>query len=299
VSTEIARQGALRAVEPAAVAWQRALELFLDARADSPHTRRAYGRQITKAISALGVSTLDELDGEALARWRAQVVAAELSPSSQLSETVRTPRAEVKRPYSVLTEPEIATLVGGCTDPRDRALIAVLLGGGLRAAEVAALDVADISEDQDGDSTLHVRQGKGRKDRVVPIRGDVARLLRSYLAASDRTLDAAGPLFLSGDRAKRNRDRRLSVRAIGYLVDRLCDQAGIQAKRISPHSCRHTYAIRALRSGASIVSVQKLLGHASLATTQRYVDHLETAELRAAVPDLPLVTELGQNRAQP
>jgi integrase/recombinase XerD len=71
------------------------------------------------------------------------------------------------------------------------------------------------------------------------------------------------------------------------LIQRLCEPAGIEAKRISPHSVRHTFAIRALRAGASPVAAQKLLGHASLSTTSRYLDHLELGELREAVPELP------------
>jgi site-specific recombinase XerD len=80
----------------------------------------------------------------------------------------------------------------------------------------------------------------------------------------------------------------MSTRAVGYLIARLCQRAHVSAKKVSPHSMRHTYAIRALRAGASVPALQKLLGHASPATTGRYLDHLELDELRAAVPSLPL-----------
>jgi site-specific recombinase XerD len=82
---------------------------------------------------------------------------------------------------------------------------------------------------------------------------------------------------------------RLSTRAVGYLVRRALEKSGLTAKAISPHSLRHTYAIRALRAGGNVIAVQKLLGHASIATTQRYLDHLALGELRAAVPPLPLL----------
>jgi site-specific recombinase XerD len=81
---------------------------------------------------------------------------------------------------------------------------------------------------------------------------------------------------------------RLSTRAVGYLVRRAMQRAGLAAKAISPHALRHTYAIRALRAGGNVIAVQKLLGHASVATTQRYLDHLTLGELRAAVPPLPM-----------
>ncbi len=296
----------------AAATWQRALEVFLDARTDSTHTRRAYRRQITEAMRDLQVATLDELTGEALADWRARLVAGGLAPGSQsqalaalrsflrftrgfslhrlgdelIRETLRTPRAETRRPYQVLADWEIGALLAACATDRDRALVAILIGGGLRAAEVVGLNVDDLSEDQDGELVMVVR-GKGRKERVVPLRRDVARIVRRYLSTSGRTLGDTGPLLLSDDRAGRSVDGRLSTRAVGYLLARLVAAAGIDGKRISPHSTRHTYAIRALRAGASAITVQKLLGHASVTTTQRYLDHLETAELRSAVPDLP------------
>jgi integrase/recombinase XerD len=169
---------------------------------------------------------------------------------------------------------------------RDRALVGVLLGAGLRAAELVALDVSDVDEDTDGELVLHVRQGKGRRDRDVPVRRDVAKSLRAYLADTDRRLGASGPLFLSHDRARKG-GGRLSARAVGYLVARLVEQAGVDAKRVSPHSLRHTFAIRSLKNGGNVVAVQKLLGHASIQTTTRYTDHLEVSELRSAIPDLP------------
>lgn len=81
--------------------------------------------------------------------------------------------------------------------------------------------------------------------------------------------------------------RRMTPRALGYRVDRLVLHAGIVAKVISPHGLRHTYALRALRAGADIMAVAKLLGHAQVTTTQRYLDHLALEDLRGAVPDLP------------
>ena len=71
-------------------------------------------------------------------------------------------------------------------------------------------------------------------------------------------------------------------------MERAVAAAGVDAKRISPHSLRHSFALRSLRAGANVVAVSKLLGHASVSTTQRYVDHLALAELRAAVPPLPV-----------
>ncbi len=304
-----------RAVAIAAgLPWRAVLDAYLDAALDSAHTRRNYGRHIATALGIIGVPTLDALTGADLAAYRARVVASALAPGSQgqalaavraflawagsmgahllppevVRLALRTPRATVLTPYAVVTDAEIGALFAAATTARDRAILAVLLGAGVRAAEVVALDGGDLREDADGGALLAVRQGKGRRDRVVPINDDVAALVRAYLAATGRRMGGTGPLFLAHDRAARARGgTRLTPRAMGQLVAKLATAAGIDAKAISPHSLRHSYALRALRHGGNVVAVSKLLGHASIQTTQRYVDHLATSELRAAVPMLP------------
>ncbi len=315
----------------AGTSWPVVLDAYLATAVDSDHTRRAYRRHVTAALEWCGVPTLAELTGGALAAYRAHVTSLSVAPASQaqalaalrsfltwsrtmgahglpgdvVQVALRTPRATVLRPYHVLSDAEIARVLGAADTPRDRALLAVLLGAGLRAAEVCGLDVRDVQEDGDGGTVLLVRQGKGRKDRAVPVQPDVARLVRTYLAASGRRLGDEGPLFRAHDRAAHRRgeqrrrerdhqqrvqyrdDRRLSTRAVGYLVQRATAAAGVEAKAISPHSLRHSFALRALRHGGNVVAVSKLLGHASIVTTQKYVDHLAVAELRAAVPALP------------
>jgi integrase/recombinase XerC len=179
-------------------------------------------------------------------------------------------------------------MVSMVTAPRDRALLGVLLGAGLRVSEVAAMDLDDILEDSDGEMLLHVRAGKGNKSRTVPVRSDVAGLMRTYLIETGRYMGGEGPLFLAWDPGAATRtSRRLSPRSIAYIVARVTEEAAIVAKRISPHALRHTYALRALRKSGNVVAVSKLLGHSQLSTTQRYVDHLETSELRLTVPHLP------------
>jgi len=304
----IPRREALATTTP----WRRVLAVYLDT-LDSPHTRRAYERHIAAALEALAVATLAELTGELLAAWRAYVTGSELALGSQaqslaalrsflkwsrlfgahtlskdmIGELLKTPGGSVQRPYQVLSEPEAARLLHAAGSARDKALVALLLGAGLRAGELVALDVADLREDERGEFAVHVRAGKGRKNRLVPIRADVAAIVRRYLSQSGRTLGGPGSLLLSEDPAKRRTDRRLSTRAVGYLLERLCERAAIDAKKISPHSLRHTAAPRAIRAGVPLPGVQKFLGHANLATTSRYVDHIELGELREALPELP------------
>jgi site-specific recombinase XerD len=295
--------------------WQLVVEAYLDAALDSPHTRRAYARHLRHAFAVLGVATVSELTGADLARYRADVISSDLAPGSQAQalaalrsflswsrtlgahrlpgEVIRialkTPTVVVRRPYRTLGEGDIAAVLATASTSRDRALLGVLLGGGLRAAEAVGLDVTDLHDDPDGGLVIAVRRGKGRRDRQVPVQPEVASLLLAYLAETGRRLGNPCPLFRAHDRGHHLRERvRLSTRAVGYLVQQVLRRAGLSAKAISPHSLRHTYAIRALRSGGNVIAVQKLLGHASVATTQRYLDHLGLGELRAAVPPLPL-----------
>jgi site-specific recombinase XerD len=294
--------------------WRIVVAAYLNATTDSPHTRRAYQRHLQAAFTWLDVPAVADLTGAQLAAYRAQLTNNSLAPASQsqalaalraflhwsgtmgahrlsgdvIRAALKTPRGSTKKPYQVLSEPEGAALLAAVTTSRDLALLAVMLGAGLRAAEAVGLDIGDVLADQEGGAALHVRQGKGRKDRIVPIQADVARAIRAYLTGTRRHLGESGPLFRAHDRASSKIPRgRLTTRAAGYVVARCTLAAGIHAKQISPHSLRHTFAIRSLRSRHDVIAVQKLLGHASVATTQRYLDHLGLAELRQAVPDLP------------
>lgn len=294
--------------------WRSVVDAYLDAATDSAESRRAYRRALYRAFAHCGVQTVAGLTGAILAGYRTSITGSTLSPASQsqalaalrsflvwagamgahrlagdvIRTALRTPRATIRTPYQVLSEPEIADVLQATTTARDKALLAVLLGAGLRAAETVGLDVADVLSDQDGGTALFIRQGKGRKDRTVPVQPEVARLIRAYLAATGRRLGDSGPLFRAHDRAASKRPRgRLSTRAVGYMVRKTTRVAAIHAKRISPHSLRHTDAIRTLRIEGNAVKVAKLLGHASVTTTGRYLDHLALGELRSTVPTLP------------
>ena len=270
------------------------------------------------------MSYVSELTGEDLNDYKAMVIASGLAPASQsqslsalrsfllwagsmgkhalpsqmISLALRTPKASVQVRYSVINEKEVAAIFLNAPSARERAILAVLLGGGLRVAEAANLRVSDIFEDMDGGVAIMVRQGKGNKDRVVPIGSEVDQLLRRYLVASGRYLGDEGPLFLASDRGAVGRNKvGLTTRTMSRLVREMAIAAGISAKRVTCHSLRHTYATRILRAGGNVVAVAKLLGHSSIVTTQRYVDHLAVSELRSAVPALPLAGVEGIDAA--
>ncbi|MGE3074468.1 MAG: tyrosine-type recombinase/integrase [Dehalococcoidia bacterium] len=296
------------------IAWHDAVEAFLSSALDSDNTRRAYRRHLRDAQRGLGVAHLGEVNGSNLASYRSSILDSDLALSSQrqalaavrsflswvrdlggpvptmavVKTALRTPRGSSSARRSVISERETQALLESAKDSRERALLAVMLGAGLRVAETTSLAVSDIVEDLDGASSLFVRQGKGRKDRHVPIHHDVEELLRAYLSDSGRHLGSDGPLFLAADRGAAGRKRRgLTSRGVSAILASIARRAGIRGKRVSPHVLRHTFAIRCLRSGANVVAIQRLLGHSSLQTTLGYIDHLESAELRLAVPRLP------------
>jgi len=156
---------------------------------------------------------------------------------------------------------------------QERALVEVLYGAGLRISEATGLDVADI--ERDGDSALvRVRQGKGRKDRIVPLGRPAVQALDSYLAVRERWLVCLGrstdAVFVG------TRGERLDPRVFRRQLARRTGRAGV--RRISPHALRHSFATHLLGEGADLRAIQDMLGHASLRTTERYahvnIDHL-------------------------
>ncbi len=166
---------------------------------------------------------------------------------------------------------------------RDYTLITVMLATGLRVSEVTRIKLGDLSPDGEGGLMLRVRMGKGRKDRLLPVSAGVERAIREYIDATGRSLGSRADrdTYLFQSRQSHGRHRRLTPRRVRQIVAGCAQAAGIADKVISPHSLRHTTAITLLRRGADLVTVQKLLGHSSIQTTQKYLDHLKLHDLRA------------------
>ncbi|MFH7326467.1 tyrosine recombinase XerC [Desulfurivibrio sp. C05AmB] len=153
---------------------------------------------------------------------------------------------------------------------RDRAVLEMLYSSGMRVAELAALNLDQVDLDQ---GMVRVR-GKGNKERLVPLGTPALGSLEAYLPQRESLLRAGGDrqaLFVNA------RGGRLTTRSIERLVKMYAERAGIPA-RVSPHALRHSFATHLLEMGADLRTVQELLGHASLSTTQRYthlnLDHL-------------------------
>ena len=148
---------------------------------------------------------------------------------------------------------------------RNRAMLELFYSSGLRLGELAGLNVMDLDFNQ---ALVKVR-GKGRKERIVPVGGPARLALQEYLAKTGdarKKVDADvfnSPLFLN------TRGARITVRSIARIVDEATKKSGI-GRKISPHALRHTFATHLLNAGADLRSIQELLGHESLSTTQKY-----------------------------
>ena len=182
---------------------------------------------------------------------------------------VRAPRL-ARKLVTFLPADEAAALVdarglAGDARARDVAILEMLYATGLRVSELAGLDLDAIDREA---RTVRVL-GKGSKERMVPYGAPAARALDAYLArrATDR-----GPVFVNA------RGGRLSPRSIHTIVRRAARVAGV-TRRVSPHTLRHTFATHLLAGGCDLRSVQEMLGHADVATTQLYT-HLSSERLK-------------------
>ncbi len=148
---------------------------------------------------------------------------------------------------------------------KNRILIGLLYSCGLRCQEVRNLELKHIDFDR---KMLHVVQGKGKKDRYIPLSVNLIRGIKKYIS------EAHPPkyLFQGGDKPElSDKNSKYSIRGIQSVVCRASKRAGI-LKEVYPHTLRHTFASHLLEDGASILTVQKLLGHSSLQTTLVYLN---------------------------
>jgi integrase/recombinase XerC len=273
----------------------------------APHTVTAYTTDIAGLLehaSRLGITDVTDIDLRTLRSWLAKqqtlgksrttlarrATAARVF-TSWLARTGRTssdagaalgsPKPHRTLP-AVLRADEARALIDAATELandgspvglRDVAMLEVLYATGIRVGELVGLDVNDVDRDR---NVLRVF-GKGRKERTVPFGRPAARAVDFWLRHGRPALMAEGAgaaLFLGV------RGRRIDQRAVRRLVhQRLADVPG--APDMGPHGLRHTAATHLVEGGADLRSVQELLGHASLATTQRYT-HVTTERLRKA-----------------
>jgi integrase/recombinase XerC len=195
------------------------------------------------------------------------------------AEAIRTPKHPKHLPR-VLTKDDAAALMEFPADQtrgslRDRALLETLYSTGARVSELVGINVEDLRASE---GLVHLR-GKGRKERVVPI-GDVAlRSIQAY--RNQQSLMDSRDLPTKRDLSPIFRNRRggrLTTRSVARIVARYSNR--LAGGSVSPHTLRHSFATHLLDEGADLRSIQEMLGHASLSTTQKYT-HLATDQLLA------------------
>jgi site-specific recombinase XerD len=167
----------------------------------------------------------------------------------------------------VLSTAEMARFLDALQNPKHRALLMTAYAGGLRLSEVARLRVEDIDSAR---MVIHVRQGKGRKDRDVMLSPRLLAVLREYWAAY-----RPRPFLFPG----RKPDRPVALRTVQMVCRRALEASGL-SKHVHMHTLRHSFATHLLESGTDLRTIQVLLGHRSFSSTARYL-HVTTAALKS------------------
>jgi len=210
---------------------------------------------------------------------------------------IRTPRQSKRLPKAITIE-QIEQLLAAPKDSdvlgrRDRAMLETLYSTGIRVSELVGLNYDDLDFENEA---MHVR-GKGRKERIVPLGSHALGAIRRYIemmssdtkfspiwAARSEGAESL-PMFLN------KHGNRLSSRSVRRKLDKYLRAVGLDPT-ISPHTLRHSFATHLLDNGADLRSVQELLGHQSLSTTQVYT-HLSTARVEEAYKDAHPRAEAG------
>jgi len=269
------------------VTLEAATERFLTAAGISDGTRRAYGSDLREFGRWFGQdSPIEDVDIRVLADWVSELGRArergKLAPATigrklasvrallrftrgpgYVPDASLAPR-RVRRLPDAPKQAEVESIVAGLAGDtpltlRNQALVELVYSAGLRSAEAVGLDLGDVDFEQEH---VHVRHGKGAKDRIVPLGEEAAHLVARYLheARPQLARGAENALFLS------TRGHRLDTSTLRRLVPH-------------PHRLRHAFATHLLEGGADLRTIQELLGHASLSTTQMY-SHVDAKRLR-------------------
>jgi integrase/recombinase XerC len=260
----------------------------------SKHTLRAYEgdlRRFTQFLGGEEAIAAGRVDVPALRRYLATLAAARRAKSSTArslaclrtffsflerrrvvasnpAADLRGPRKERRLP-GVLDEKDVERLLDAAGGRRNRALLETLYAGGLRVSEAVGLDVEDATLEG---GLVRVREGKGSKERLAPIGRPAARAIEAWLDERRRISNSGGALFVN------DRGGRIDVRTARRIVAAAAKAAGL-GRRVTPHTLRHSFATHLLDRGCDLRSVQELLGHENVTTTQIYT-HVSVGRLK-------------------
>ena len=280
------------------------ISLFLDMmaveRAASASTLKNYGRDLLRFADFLKRrgETLDTAGAEDIAAWMsdleeeglaASTAALKMSALKQFYEFLYTegsrsdnPSARMRRLPKGLTEDEARRLIGAALEDRSpkglrfAALIEILYAAGLRVSELVSLKTSAVS----GEARALIIRGKGGKERLAPLGASARRAIDAYLSVRSEFLpeQRISPyLFPSRGKAV-----HLTAARFAQLLKEICLAADIDPARVSPHVLRHAFATHLVANGADLRSVQQMLGHADITTTEIYT-HVAQERLRELV----------------
>ncbi len=273
----------------------------------SPKTLENYSRYLDRFLKFANITTPDQLDEERIRMFRLHlnrqvdrkgqplkkvtqnyhIIAlrnflkylAKRDIKSASAEKIELGKQE-DREVTFLEAGELERLLtaptGNSLDAfRDRAMLSMLFSTGLRVSELCSLDRDKVDTKRGELSVI----GKGRKIRLVFLSDEAKEKIAEYLA---KRPDADEALFIripKNGKFNKDSDLRLTTRSIQRIVHKYAVKGGILGKKVSPHSLRHSFATNLLRNGADIRSVQAMLGHSSVTTTQIYT-HVTDTQLR-------------------
>lgn len=281
------------------------LEMMSAERGAAANTLDAYARDLADASEFCG-GNLASATGRDLSNWQADLSARGMAASTsarKLSAVRRffrflfeegdrkdDPTAKIDGPKTsrdvpdVLSREELGRLIAACgNDLRLTCLVELLYGAGLRASELVSLTLGSLPRRKGARWVTQdiIIRGKGGKERLCPLGGPALTALSDWLAVRQDSLPEGSlargraETFLFPSRGKQG---HLTRRRLGQMLDALAVSAGLNPARVHPHALRHAYATHLLQGGADLRSVQTLLGHADIATTQIYT-HVLTDEL--------------------
>jgi len=262
--------------------WITSYRRYLKRRNDSPHTVKNYMTSLGQFLQWLD-EPCEEVTPKVISHYIDFLMARGLKPKSINCHLERIRQFyhyliqeedcelvnPVKKGYGQrmskplprhLTEEGLSVLFRACKGPRDRAMFMLMLRCGLRVGEVAALSLGEVDLRR---RRLIIHDGKGRKDRIAYLSDDALLALDDYLSIREASTTAKVFLVEKGN----YRNQPLSARGIQKRIEYYAQKTGL---RISCHSLRHTMATQMLNADAALVTIQDLLGHRWITTTQRY-----------------------------
>src|SRR5579864_900004 len=191
------------------------------------------------------------------------------------------PKRAVRLP-AILSQEEVACLIDAALSPFHRVILMTLYATGVRRAELTRLKISDINSQR---MVIHIQGGKGRKDRDVMLSPKLLEALREYW----RGLKRKPTQWLFPGGGTHTADRPISSKTVYYACCHAARRAGLQEKKIHPHTLRHCFATHLLESGADLRTIQLLLGHHDLEETTIYL-HLSRRHLSATASPLDALT---------